>query len=70
MVTVVNVCAWCDHEMSKNDEPVRKYEPGCTPKTVSHGCCNQCRPGVDAEIKAYLKGIENEKEKKMQSLSG
>ena len=52
MVTVVNVCAWCNRELSESNEPGRKYEKGCTSAMVSHGCCNQCRRGVDAEIKA------------------
>lgn len=52
MVTVVNVCAWCNRELLKGNKPGKKYAPGCTPANASHGCCNECRRGVDAEIKA------------------
>lgn len=58
-MTVINVCAWCNHELLENNEPGKKHESGCTSATVSHGCCNQCRRGVDAEIKTYLQEIEN-----------
>lgn len=52
MLTVINVCAWCDHELLENNEPGKKHEIGCTTAMVSHGCCNQCRRKVDAKVKA------------------
>lgn len=52
MVTVVNVCAWCNHELLESNEPGKKHEAGCTSAMASHGCCNQCRKGLDAKIKA------------------
>lgn len=52
MLTVVNVCAWCDRELLKGNQPGRKVAKGCMPANASHGCCNECRIGVDTEIRA------------------
>lgn len=52
-MTVINVCSWCRHELLKSGEPGKKYEPGCTSAMASYGgCCNQCRRGIEAKIKA------------------
>jgi len=59
MVTVDKVCGWCGRELLKGNIPGDKVAPGCLSLKASHGCCDECRGGPEAEVKEYLKEIRN-----------